>query len=62
MTSKSIEQARKSETEDFDIELAISELNKSVAYLSKMVLQLQRSVNKTGKQAQTDRKALETLH
>lgn len=59
MTSKNIEQTRK---DDFDIELAISELNKSVAYLSKMVLQLQRSVNKTGKQTQTDKKVLETLH
>ena len=61
MTSKSIEQTT-SESDEFDIELAISELNKSVAYLSKMVLQLQRSVNKSDKVQQNQSKRPETVH
>ena len=61
MTSKSIEQTT-SESDEFDIELAISELNKSVAYLSKMVLQLQRSVNKSDKAQQNQSKRPETVH
>ncbi len=38
-------EATENPTEAEDLRLTISELNQSIAYLSKMVLQLQRSIN-----------------
>lgn len=37
--------ATENSTETEDLRLAMGELNQSIAYLSKMVLQLQRSIN-----------------
>lgn len=45
-----------------ELRVAVRELNQSIAYLSKMVLQLQRSMNNkhVGETTQTDKP--ETLH
>ena len=46
-------------TKDADMRLAVSELNQSIEYLSKMVLQLQRSINEQSPKKATKPKAVQ---
>lgn len=45
-----------------DLRVAVRELNQSIAYLSKMILQLQRSMNTKVDAATTHQEKPETIH
>ncbi|MCR6652623.1 MAG: hypothetical protein NVV73_14530 [Cellvibrionaceae bacterium] len=45
-----------------DLRVAVRELNQSIAYLSKMILQLQRSMNTKADTAATHQEKPETIH
>lgn len=49
-------------TETDDLRLAVRELNQSIAYLSKMILQLQRSMNNKMDNPSSGQDKPETLH
>lgn len=56
-----------SSTEADELRVVVSELNESIAYLSKMVLQLQRSINSSKGRKNTntdslDEQKIDTVH